>query len=226
MINKSISCFITLIACYFNIHLMLLVINCDALVCSFKFPAGSSQYVLQLVSTGSIFRTVSASVSPSVLGYIINVIHNICAVCLFLWCNVGSIVCLIGTDINGAVLDSVGIVHIGFRKDDSISYICGSTIQTLVSRQTTRLVQTEVVLQAGIAEAEIVSTFVALVLKWESLSLISCEVTIAFLEFAAQVITVHVAVVGWIHLARCSRVYLICDAFAVVVIIIDDTVVE
>lgn len=52
-------------------------------------------------------------------------------------------------------------------QDDSISYICGSTIQTLVARQTTRLVQTEVVLQAGIAEAEIVSTFVALVLKWE-----------------------------------------------------------
>ena len=99
----------------------------------FKFLAGSGQHTLQLVSTGSVFRTVSTSVSPSVLGYIINVIYNICAVCLFLWCDIGIIVSLVGTDINGAVLDTVGIVHIGFRKDDSISYICGSTIQTLVT---------------------------------------------------------------------------------------------
>ena len=218
MINKSLSGFISLITCHFYIHL--------ALTCRIKFLSRSSQHILQLVSTGSVFRTVSTSVSPSVLGYIINVIYNACIVCLCLWCNIGSIVSFVGTDINGAVLDSVGIVHVGFRQDDSISYICGSTIQTLVARQTTRLVQTEVVLQAGIAEAEIVSTFVGLVLKWESLSLISCEVTIAFLEFAAQVITVHITVVGWIHLARCCRVYLICDAFAVVVIIIDDTVVE
>ena len=169
----------------------------------FKFLAGSGQHTLQLVSTGSVFRTVSTSVSPSVLGYIINVIYNICAVCLFLWCDIGIIVSLVGTDINGAVLDTVGIVHIGFRKDDSISYICGSTIQTLVTRQTTRLVQTEVVLQSGIAEAEIVSTFVGLVFKWES-QICASEISIAFLEFVVDVTTVHVAVVGWIHLARCS----------------------
>ena len=191
----------------------------------FKFLAGSGQHTLQLVSTGSVFRTVSTSVSPSVLGYIINVIYNICAVCLFLWCDIGSIVSLVGTDINGAVLDSVGIVHVGFRKDDSISYICGSTIQAIVTRQTTRLVQTEVVLQSGIAEAEIISTFVGLVFKWES-QIRACEIAIAFQEFTVAVNTVHVAVVGWIHLARCSRVYLICNLLAVVVIIIDDTVVE
>ena len=182
---------------------MFLVINCDALVRCFKFLAGSSQHTLQLVSTGCVFRTVSTSVSPSVLGYIINVIYNLCAVCFFLWCDIRSIVSLIGTDINGAVLDTVGIVHIGFRKNDSISYICGSTIQTFVTRQTTRLVQTEVVLQSGIAEAEIVSTFVGLVFKWES-QICASEISIAFLEFVVDVTTVHVAVVGWIHLARCS----------------------
>ena len=125
---------------------MLLAIICDALVCCFKFLAGSSQHTLKLVSTGSVFRTVSTSVSPSVLGYIINVIYNFCIVCFFLWCNIRSIVSLVGTDVNGAVFDSVGVVHVGFRKDDTISYICGSTIQTLVTCQTTRLVQTEVVL--------------------------------------------------------------------------------
>ena len=206
---------------------MLLAILCDALVGGFKFLASSSQHVLQLVSTGSIFRTVSTSVSPSVLGYIINVIHSTSAVCLFLWCDIGSIVCLIGTDIYGAVLDSVGIVHIGFRQDDSISYICGSTIQTLVACQTTRLVQTEVVLQAGIAESEslFLSTFVGLILKWER-QICAREISMLGKELFVIIATVHVAVVGWIHLARCSRVYLICDAFAVVVIIIDDTVVE
>ena len=133
MISKALSGFISLIACHFYIYLMLLVAICDALVLCFKFLSGSSQHVLQLVCTGSVFRTVSTSVSPSILGYIINVIYNLCAVCLFLWCDIGSIISLIGTDIYGAVLDSVGIVHIGFRKDDSISYICGSTIQTLVT---------------------------------------------------------------------------------------------
>ena len=137
------------------------------------------------------------------MGYIINVIYNTCAVCLFLWCDIGSIISLIGTDIYGAVLDTVGIVHIGFRKDDSISYICGSTIQTLITHQTNRLVQTEVILQSGIAEAEIVSTFVGLVLKWES-QICASEISIAFLEFVVDVTTVHVAVVRWIHLARCS----------------------
>ena len=107
---------------------MLLAIICDVLVSSFKFLASSSQHVLQLVSTGSVFRTVSTSVSPSVLGYIINVILNTCAVCLFLWCDIRSIVSLVCTDIYGAVLDSVGVVHVGFRKDDTVSYICGSTI--------------------------------------------------------------------------------------------------
>ena len=133
MISKAVSGFISLIASYFYIYLMHLTVICDALVRCFKFLARSSQHILQLVSTGCVFRTVSTSVSPSVLGYIINVIYNLCAVCLFLWCDIGSIVSLIGTDINGAVLDSVGIVHVGFRKDDSISYICGSTIQTLVT---------------------------------------------------------------------------------------------
>ena len=112
---------------------MLLAIICDALVRCFKFLAGSSQHTLQLVGTGSVFRTVSTSVSPSVLGYIINVIYNFCIVCFFLWCNIRSIVSLVGTDVNGAVLDTVGIVHICFRKNDSISYICGSTIQTFVA---------------------------------------------------------------------------------------------
>ena len=200
MISKALSGFISLIACHFYIHLMFLGVICDALIRCFKFLSGSSQHILQLVCTGSVFRTVSTSVSPSVLGYIINVIFNICAVCLFLWCDIGSIISLIGTDIYGAVLDSVGIVHIGFRKDDSISYICGSTIQTLV---TISLVQTEVVLQSGIAEAEIVSTFVCLVLKWEC-QICAREIAIAGKEFTIAVTTVHVAVVRWIHLARCS----------------------
>ena len=50
-----------------------------------------------------------------------------------MWRDIGSIISLIGTDIYGAVLDTAGIVHIGFRKDDSISYICGTAIQTLVT---------------------------------------------------------------------------------------------
>ena len=133
MISKALSGFISLIACHFYIYLMFSGVICDALVLCFKFLSGSSQHVLQLVCTGCVFRTVSTSVSPSVLGYIINVIYNTCAVCLFLWCDIGSIISLIGTDIYGAVLDTVGIVHIGFRKDDSISYICGSTIQTLIT---------------------------------------------------------------------------------------------
>ena len=133
MISKALSGFISLIACHFYKHLMLLGVICDAPVLCFKFLSRSSQHILQLVSTGCVFRTVSTSVSPSVLGYIINVIYNTCAVCLFLWRDIGRIISLIGTDINGAVLDTAGIVHIGFRKDDSISYICGSTIQTLVT---------------------------------------------------------------------------------------------
>ena len=89
---------------------------------------------MQFISTGCVFRTVAATVSVTVLGYVVNVGFNLTfAVLLFLRRNVGSIICLVGTDINLAVFDTVGIVHIGFRKFDSFSYVGRTAIQTFVA---------------------------------------------------------------------------------------------
>ena len=68
-------------------------------------------------------------------------------------------------------------------------------------------------------------TFVGLVFKWER-QICAREIAIAGKEFTIAVTTVHVAVVGCFHFVLCRRVYLVCNLLAVVIIIIDDTVVE
>ena len=69
------------------------------------------------------------------------------------------------------------------------------------------------------------STFVGLVFKWK-IQIWSGEVSILGKELFVIIATVHVAVVGCFHFALCRRVYLVCNLLAIVIIIIDDTVVE
>ena len=142
MINETVSAFVCLITGYLHINLYSLVIvlvlvvgsEFQIFVCFFKFLASLSQHALQFVSAGCVFRTVAATVSVTILGYVVNVGFNLTfAVLLYLSRNVGCIICLVGTDINLAVFDTVGIVHIGFRKFDSCSYVSRTAIQTPVA---------------------------------------------------------------------------------------------
>ena len=142
MINETVSAFVCLITGYLHINLYCLVVvlvlvvgsEFQVFVCFFKFLASLGQHALQLVSAGCVFRTVAATVSVTVLGYVVNVGFNLTFAVLLLLCrNVGSIICLVGTDINLAVFDTVGIVHIGFRKFDSCSYVGRTAIQTFVA---------------------------------------------------------------------------------------------
>ena len=154
MINETVSAFVCLITGYLHINLYSLVVvlvlvvgsEFQIFVCFFKFLASLSQHALQFVSAGCVFRTVAATVSVTILGYVVNVGFNLTfVVLLYLSRNVGCIICLVGADINLAVFDTVGIVHIGFRKFDTCSYISRTAIQTFVASQTIRFVQTEVI---------------------------------------------------------------------------------
>ena len=142
MINETVSAFVCLITGYFHIYLYCLVIvlvlvvgsELQVFVYFCKFLAGLGQYALQFFSTGSVGRAVATTVTITVLGYVVNVgFHLTLAVFLFLSSNVSGIICLVGADINLAVFDTVGIVHIGFRKFDSCSYVSRTSIQTPVA---------------------------------------------------------------------------------------------
>ena len=142
MINETVSAFVCLITGYLHINLYSLVVililvvgsEFQTIVCFFKFLASLSQHALQFFCTGCVFRAVATTISVTILGYVVNVGFNLTfAVLLYLSRNVGSIICFVGTDINLAVFDTVGIVHIGFRKFDSCSYVGRTAIQTPVA---------------------------------------------------------------------------------------------
>ena len=119
MINEAVSVFISLIASYFYVYLMFLVVISNALVLFLKQFACCGQHALQLVSAGSIFWAVSTSVAVAVAGNIVDIIYNVSIVSfvfLFLCCDILGIICLIGADIHRAVLDTIGKVHIFGRQ--------------------------------------------------------------------------------------------------------------
>ena len=142
MINETVSAFVCLITGYLHINLyslvviLILVVGSELQVFVYvcKFLAGLGQYALQFFCTGSVGRAVATTVSVTVLGYIVNVGFNLAfAVLLFLSSNVSGIIRLVGTDINLAVFDTIGIVHVGFWKFDTCSYISRTSIQAPVA---------------------------------------------------------------------------------------------
>ena len=68
--------------------------------------------------------------------------------------DVGRVVRLVGTDVDGAVLDAVGVVHIGGGQGYACAHVGGSGVQTLVAAQSAVLIEAVVVGEAGVAVEE------------------------------------------------------------------------